>query len=236
MARAGSSLCNKCRQFPSLDEDSWCTSCSALQLVHCDLRARWGNPELRRATGELLVDVARQVKVLRNLSLRLTEVREDREVLPRLASNTGLGASSKSQGAPPPAKIPPVPPPPPREEAEEPDPEESYTYEYTDEEDEIEEEREPLERASTSIAPPVEPKVEPKVEVPEKEERKRLRREETEKRGRSSGQKEKRRKHRDPERRRGRRGGRKHQQVSRKKHDPNVRIHRKRTVKELKES
>ena len=121
--------CNKCKQAVSIGEDSWCVGCAAQENTLLELRARWGNPDLRRAANEVLVDAARQIKVLRALSLRLTPLRPEplpRPVAPGTSSSVGATPKSKARAQEQEKE---------KSESEqreekkdEPEPEESYTY------------------------------------------------------------------------------------------------------------
>ena len=225
-------LCNKCHQAPSIGSDSWCVGCAALEIVQEELKGRWGSSDLRRAANDWLVDLGRQIKVLRALSLRLQPV-----VPPGLEAGRKGGAGC--EGATPKALAVPA-----RQEAEEekvvePEPEGSYSYTYTDceEEEELAEEREPLRRPPAK-EPPVPPPAPPPVVKQEEEEkapeRRKKSREEKKHKARSSHRKGHERRKGERERHRGRRGGRKHQQVRRRSSDPNVRFHRKKPLHELK--
>lgn len=230
-------LCNKCRQGTSAGSDSWCVGCSALENIQGDLRARWGSSDLRRAGNEALVDAARQIKVLRSLSLRLVPARAEASEAAPPAREGSKGLSAKALATPPPKEEAPK-----GSEAEapprEPDPEESYTYTSAEEEEEseaIKSEHEGDERAVPPPPPKTPPIPPPPVAVKKEVEEVETRHTE----GRSSKEKQPRHRKKDKERggkerTRGRRGGRKHQQVSRRRHDPNVRFHRKRGVSELK--
>ena len=59
------SLCNKCKQSVCLLNDSWCVGCAAQEHTLVELKGRWGCADLRRAANDLLVDSARQIKILR---------------------------------------------------------------------------------------------------------------------------------------------------------------------------
>ena len=221
--------CNKCRQAPACGADSWCVGCSALEHVQEELKVRWGSPDLRRAANDLLVDAARQVKVLRALSLRLQPV-----VPP--GSESGRKEGAGCRGATPKAlALPREPGAAEEEKVVEPEPEGSYSYTYTDceEEDELQEERAPAPKVPAKV-PPVPPPVVKTEEVEEAPERRRKSREETRSGPASSHRKRKERHRGDRDRHRGRRGGRKHQQVSKRKSDPGVRFHKKRGLHELK--
>lgn len=225
-------LCNKCRQAPSLGTDSWCLGCSAQEHVLEELRSRWGSSDLRRAANDLLVDSARQVKVLRALSLRLQPI-----VPPGLEGSRKEGAAAR--GATAKALAIPAKQPEEEEKVVEPEPEGSYSYTYTEaeEEDEVEEER-----ATTSkppprvppVPPPAPPPVVKKEEGVESPERKRKERGERKAKGSSSHKKKRDRPRGERDRTRGRRGGRKHQQVHRRKSEPGVRFHKKKGIHELK--
>lgn len=221
-------LCNKCRQAPSLGTDSWCVGCSAQENVYEELRSRWGSSDLRRAANDLLVDAARQVKVLRALSLRLQPI-----VPPGLEAGRKEGAPAR--GATAKALALPAKQPVENEKVAEPEPEGSYSHTYSEceEEDAIEEELTPS-RKPPPRTPPIPPPVVKKEEEVESPERKKRDREEKKSKAASSHKKKKERVKSDRDRHRGRRGGRKHQQVHRRKSDPGVRFHKKRGVRELK--
>lgn len=114
-------LCNKCRQSPSIGEDTWCMGCAALENLQADLKGRWVSRDLRRAANDLLW-TARQVKQLKSLSVRLEPV----TACPS-PGGTGKSSAAAERGAceelastskkHPPPKAPPVPPP--REEEKE---------------------------------------------------------------------------------------------------------------------
>ena len=66
-----------------------------------ELRARWGNQDLRRVANEVLVDAARQVKVLRALSLGLVPVRSELPPPPPVPEKSSArGATAKVKPRP----------------------------------------------------------------------------------------------------------------------------------------
>ena len=229
--------CNKCRQGVCVSGDSWCVGCSAQENIQADLRGRWGSTDLRRAACEVLVDAARQVKVLRSLSLRLTPVKTEETGESLKGVSKLVGATPKAGGTPPQKEEDRAG----KESAEataEPDPEESYTYSFSEESEEEQAVEEEVECRRTTPPPPTprEPPVRaPPVQV-KREVEKRLEhsRDCRKTQGSSSKEKGRDRGERVKERRRGRRGGRKHQQSHRRRHKPGVRLHKKRGVSELK--
>ena len=86
-------LCNKCRQSVCLLNDSWCVGCAAQENALVELRGRWGGADLRRAANDLLVDAARQIKILRSISLCVEPVKSEEGV--------SSGARGKCAGATP---------------------------------------------------------------------------------------------------------------------------------------
>ena len=84
-------LCNKCRQSVCLLNDSWCVGSAAQENSLVELRERWGCADLRRAANDLLVDAARQIKILRSISLCVEPVKSEEGV--------SSGARGKCAGA-----------------------------------------------------------------------------------------------------------------------------------------
>ena len=228
-------LCNKCRQGPPREGDTWCTPCSAWESVAVGLQGRWVAGGLREAAAEAVVGTARLVRSLRNLDAGLVaqskslaaKPREQRDVAPpikeeRPRSPLARARSSSVLGLPAAAG----------DESE---------YTYVDEDSEEEEvddtqSKAPLKevKARGSQKPP-EPDVPPKVKKEDKKED----REQDKggvKRKDHPGKGERSRGHRDAgedrrpagtgRRRKRHRGGRKHKRLHRGVTDPNVRLHR----------
>lgn len=234
-------LCNKCRAAPPLSGDSWCLACTACESISCELRSRWGSHELRRLAADELVDQSKAIKTLRILSLRLRFEGADRSGArsgPSTGAGVALGATGKAKPGPPP-KAPPIlkeatgkTPEVIEEEVEVEKYEEESEYSYETSEEEVdtwqEAERPPVERKPESPK-----KGAGSAEVAEdKKERKRKSRGEEKVESKASKKKEKKDKG-EKTRRRGRRGGSKHQQVHRQRHDPGLRVHRKKSVEQL---
>ena len=63
--------CNKCKQLPASEGDSWCNSCSAWEQLGRELAASWDEKGARVLAGDLVLNTARQVRALRSLSAGL---------------------------------------------------------------------------------------------------------------------------------------------------------------------
>ena len=231
-------LCNKCRAAPQLKGDSWCLACTACESISCELRARWGSHELRRLAADQLVDQSKAVKTLRILSLRLRFEGEDRSGA-RSGPSTGaghtLGATGKAKPGPPPIlKEAPAKD---TEGVEEEDEvevyeeESEYSYQTSEEED--------IDTRQEGVKPHLSKKPEsPKKgagnsEVGDVKKEKKRKSQESEKVERKTSKKREGKESKERTRRRGRRGGSKHQQVHRQRKDPNLRVHRKKSVEQL---
>ena len=110
--------CNRCRTSNALDADSYCLGCSAWEGLGRELQAPWGNQPCRELATEFLVNTARQVRALRNLSANLVpkadqgsrsgakRPEEDPKAVERPAlqrkrpHSPTRGASAKSTGTP----------------------------------------------------------------------------------------------------------------------------------------
>ena len=229
-------LCNKCRQGPPREGDTWCIPCSAWESVAVGLQGRWVAGGLREAAAEAVVGTARLVRSLRNLDAGLVaqskslaaKPREQKETAPpvkeeRPRSPLARARSSSALAAPPPCG----------DESE---------YTYVDEDSEEEE----AEVDTRSKAPrkeeksrgsqrPPEPKEPPKVKKEDKKEERELEKGGV-KRKDHSAKGERGRGHRDTgddrgpagssRRRKRHRGGRKHKRLHRAITDPNARLHR----------
>ena len=225
-------LCNKCRQAPPREGDTWCIPCSAWESVAVGLQGRWVAGEVRETAAEAVVGTARLVRSLRNLDAGLVaqsksfaaKPREQREgAAPvkeeRPRSSLARARSSSALAAPAP-----------REEESE------YTYvEEDSEEEEAEADTRAKgprkeEQARGSQRPP-EPKVPPKVKKEEKEGEKGgvKRKDHSSKGERGRGHRDAGDEHAPAGSRRCRRkhrGGRKHKRLHRAVTDPNARLHR----------
>lgn len=60
--------CNKCKQSPRHQGDSWCLPCSAWQQLGFELAERWPVPGGRILAGDLIISTLRQVRALRRLT------------------------------------------------------------------------------------------------------------------------------------------------------------------------
>ena len=212
-----------------------------------ELRSRWGSVELRRLAADSLVEQAKFVKTLRILSLRLRFEGEDRSGTRGTTGGKALGATPKARTPVPPPKAPPVR----REEApkeeefeevveheeeRESDIESEYSYESSEAQGVVDDWQEASDKR-VDRTPVKSRKSSGSAEV-EGEKKKRQYSEEVRELP-VSGKKEKKVEKAKPvesgsrHRTRGRRGGTKHQQSSKRRHDPSARIHRKRSVKKL---
>ncbi len=63
--------CNKCRQTPAREGDTWCLSCSAWETIGVALTSRWASAGLRGSAAEAVVGTARLLKSLRNVDAGL---------------------------------------------------------------------------------------------------------------------------------------------------------------------
>ena len=224
-------LCNKCRQAPPREGDTWCIPCSAWESVAVGLGGKWVAGGLREAAAEAVVGTARLVRSLRNLDAGLVaqskasaakprELKEGPVDIKKERSRSPLArARSASAVAAPPAA------------------DEDSEYTYVDEESEEEEEASrPVKVGKTAEGSrgserPPEPREPPRVksedkteerrhkskkEHPSKDSGRRSRKEQTEDKGPAGSGRRRRRK----------RGGRKHKRLHRVVTDPHVRVHR----------
>ena len=64
-------LCNKCRQIPAVEGDTWCYGCAGWEAIGRELSGSWDGQGARRVANDLVVNAARQVRALRSLSAGL---------------------------------------------------------------------------------------------------------------------------------------------------------------------
>ena len=63
--------CNKCRQAPPREGDTWCLACSAWESIGVSLGSKWVSAGLRGSAAEAVVGAARVLKSLRNIDAGL---------------------------------------------------------------------------------------------------------------------------------------------------------------------
>ena len=222
-------LCNKCRQAPPREGDTWCIACSAWESVGVGLGGRWTTNGLRDTAAEAVVGAARLVRSLKNLDASLvaqsksqatkpkpaggaTAVKEEkaRSPLPRTRSSSAFPLAAQRGG------------------------ESEYTYEDEEsEEEEIVDKNPKAPRKAESVRGsdrPAEPPYPPRskreeVEQDKAEDKKKDRRD------REHGHKEKKEKGEKRHRgqgqgRRRKRGGRKHKRLARTLENPETPVHR----------
>ena len=64
-------FCNKCKQVPPREGDTWCLACSAWESIGISLTGRWGSAGLRGSAAEAVVGTARVLKSLRDIDAGL---------------------------------------------------------------------------------------------------------------------------------------------------------------------
>ena len=186
--------CNKCRQAPRFETDTWCLACSAWEQLGIELVSAWHSPAVRALASESVVHTTRHVRALRNLASSL-----------RSAGDSRAAGSSPAQKAERPGtakkELPPPPPPPVKRE------EDDLEEDGESETEESEEPEAPCVAAKSDPARrPAEPREPPRLLEASREERERDRRRE---RSRDRSHRDR---HSSPGRKkkthRGRRGGR----------------------------
>ena len=222
-------LCNKCRQAPAREGDTWCLACSAWESVGVGLGGKWITNGLRDTAAEAVVGAARLVRSLKNLDASLVAQSKSQAAKPKPAGEAPAVKEerarsplvrTRSASAFPPAA-------PKGNESE-------YTYE--DEESEEEEPEEKSSKAPCRAEPvrgsdrPAEPSHPPGVKREEPERRKGEDKKKDH-REREHGRKDK--KDRGDRHQRGhgqgrrrRRGGRKHKRLARVLENPQTPVHR----------
>ena len=227
--------CNRCKQVPAAEGDTWCTACTSWEAAGRELAASWDSPGCRVLASDLLLNTVRQIRALRSLGAGLARAEPDpgaplgppagtrrAEEEPR-GSGRERSRSDRRRSLPRRRSQPPLL----REAKREPAPEE----EYSDEEESGEEE----EPASDPYHRPI--KGERKQPPPEPDHPPPSRREERHSRAGDHRASEKkyqehhRGDHRSSHRRAGRkrkhRAGRKHQRLKRLAVNPLAKVHRK---------
>eukprot|EP00434_Breviolum_minutum_P040380 symbB.v1.2.035879.t1/scaffold4937.1/size32646/1 len=64
-------FCNKCKQVPPREGDTWCLACSAWESIGISLTGWWGSAGLRGSAAEAVVGTARVLKSLRDIDAGL---------------------------------------------------------------------------------------------------------------------------------------------------------------------
>jgi len=72
-------LCNKCRNSPANEGDSWCLGCSCWESIGRELSAGWDSPGARLLASDLVINCARQIRALRSLSAGLARLEGPRD-------------------------------------------------------------------------------------------------------------------------------------------------------------
>ena len=234
--------CNRCRQCPPSEGDSWCLACTGWEALGRDLAGTWDSVGCRAVASDLVVSCVRQVRALRNLGAGISRASsrgggtgslQSLPAGPGPAGSAVPAATPKSAGATPRESLPrrrsrTEAPPPPRVKSEE---SERGEVEEESEEEEIEEERQDEEIPDIthrSLGGGERRPPEPEGSPPRRDRSRRppadrSRAGSRERRhGRHQGDRE-----RDRTRSKRKRAGRKHQRLYRLAEDPNLRVHRK---------
>lgn len=233
--------CNRCRQCPPAEGDSWCLACTGWEALGRDLAGTWDSAGCRSVAADLVVSCVRQVRALRNLGAGISRAAARGGGTGSLPPSAGSGLAEvrapsttpKSAGAAPRETLPrrrsrsEAPPPPTVKSEESDDREGEEETEEEEEEDEprIEETPHPAHRSlGGGDRRPPEPERSPQ-------------RSHSVRNSADTGRAGSRERHRDHHRReeraqdhtrsKRRRGGRKHQRLYRLAEDPNLRVHRK---------
>ena len=74
--------CNRCRQCPPAEGDTWCLACTGWEALGRDLAGTWDSPGCRAIAADLVVSCVRQVRALRSLGAGLARA-------PGLAAEAG---------------------------------------------------------------------------------------------------------------------------------------------------
>ena len=91
--------CNKCRQTPAREGDTWCLSCSAWETIGVALTSRWASAGLRGSAAEAVVGTARLIKSLRNVDAGLVARAKSEASRPRdLAVKEEVEEKKKDHG------------------------------------------------------------------------------------------------------------------------------------------
>eukprot|EP00438_Fugacium_kawagutii_P016219 Skav233267 [mRNA] locus=scaffold4476:143528:150960:- [translate_table: standard] len=94
------SFCNKCKQCPPAENDTWCLGCSGWESLGLELASGWHVASVRATANDAVLNCVRQVRSLRNLSSSLRSAEQAR------ASGSGRAEHSQHR-APPVASGPP---------------------------------------------------------------------------------------------------------------------------------
>ena len=229
--------CNRCRQCPPAEGDSWCLGCTGWEALGRDLAGTWDSAGCRSIAADLVISCVRQVRALRSLGAGLSRAPSRgggagtyREPLAggNRARSEAPATTPKSAGAHPRESLPrrrSDPPPPPPIKSEESDHEEGEEEET---EEEVGEEEVPISSHRAlpdGHRPPPEPEGPPPGRARESKapaDRDRAGRRERHSDRHSRGERD-----RDRTRSGKRRAGRKHQRLYRLAEDPSLRVHRK---------
>ena len=63
--------CQKCRNFPAAEGDTWCNGCSGWEALGRELCGSWDSAGARRLANDLVLTAARQTRALRSLAAGL---------------------------------------------------------------------------------------------------------------------------------------------------------------------
>ncbi len=77
--------CNKCKQAPPREGDTWCLPCSAWEAIGVSLSGRWASAGLRGSAAEAVVNTARLLKSLRNVDAGLVARAKSEASRPKVA-------------------------------------------------------------------------------------------------------------------------------------------------------
>lgn len=230
-------LCNKCRETPSSEGDSWCLGCIAWEALGRELAGHWDVQGARVLANDLVVSCVRQVRSLRSLSAGIHRQADKAVGAGSGRAPTGesrlRGQPEHSEGAERPElpRRPPLPAPvrAPAPARAAPKEEEASGDDGEDEEEEEEESEDPPFEGAVPKKKP------PRPDSPDRDRRsshragrdcgshresRKERREEDHHQSRGHSSKKRKRKG-------SHRGGSKHQRLGRLAADPNIRVHRK---------
>ena len=93
--------CNKCRQAPRFETDTWCLACSAWEQLGIELVSAWHSPAVRALASESVVHTTRHVRALRNLASSLRSAGDSRAAGSSPAQKAERPGTAKKELPPP---------------------------------------------------------------------------------------------------------------------------------------
>ena len=104
------SICAKCKQDRTWNQDTWCLACAAWESLAAELTAPWGSPACRPLATDQILNCVKAVRSLRQLSTSIQSAGASRSALDKGSAGSGRAPQVVCRSGPPGAAAKVLPP------------------------------------------------------------------------------------------------------------------------------